>query len=444
MTNLFKKEQKDFWFFSFVFLTITLAVFFVEPLKNFLNAKEIDLGIEIIFLYYALILATLGFLYGYGIKLFKNNPPKFKSLFLLFSLFNFLFFFTQPTVSSDFFSYISQSRVFSVYGENPFFSSFAEFPQDDFFSALKNSWSDEVTPYGPVFIYLMSVVTFLGKNSLLLTIFLTKSLFVLVNFGILFLLNKIFKDNFINFLYIFNPILLIEFGINMHNESILILFILIGLYFYFKKGLKNFLLASNFFLLAVFVKIYMIIFLPILGSFIFFHQKNARKKIILLFLVGGSFFVLAVITYLPFFEGKETFRGIIAQSEKWNLFSCSPLIFIGVMISYLRNSNPLENIHEITNNCRIFFVGTSLIFYVYVYAKLRKGKNLLKDDSLILCLTLILSWFYFTSFSWFMPWYLTPLIFFLIVNFKLTKERIYLTLLRVVTVLEIFLYLFVR
>ena len=112
-------------------------------------------------------------------KLIKNSN-KFTSLKkILLSIFfvSIIFMISLPNTSTDVFYYMGTGRVFSEYGENPYYhtiNELLEVHQDD--AILKNSgiWKDILVVYGPLWIIITWLFNKLSFGSINFLLFVFK------------------------------------------------------------------------------------------------------------------------------------------------------------------------------------------------------------------------------------------------------------------------------
>jgi hypothetical protein len=171
-----------------------------------------------------------------------------KSLTLTFSLRKIIIFavifqvitlVSYPILSTDIFSYIFSERVATVHHENVWKVKPAVFSEDKFGTIA--DWKDTTSVYGGVNFGLYYLPSLIGKNDLLTLVVLYKiipAIFAIGSIYILYLLLKLYKN--INVgknlqLVFWNPLFVLEIFGSGHNDSIMIFFTLLSLYFYKKK-----------------------------------------------------------------------------------------------------------------------------------------------------------------------------------------------------------------
>jgi alpha-1,6-mannosyltransferase len=199
-------------------------------------------------------------------------------------IFQIILFLSYPILSTDIFSYIFSERVATVHNANIWHVKPATFPNDPF--AAIADWKDTTSVYGDVHYVLYLIPSLLGQNNLLLLTLLYKlipAIFALGTGYVLYLLLKLQKYDSMGIgirLIFWNPLYLLEIFGSGHNDSIMIFFTLLSIYF-FKKN--QWITAGSVLALAVQVKL-----LPIILCF-FLVLALLRKKAFMasfLFLAG--------------------------------------------------------------------------------------------------------------------------------------------------------------
>jgi len=273
------------------------------------------------------------------------------------------------------------------------------------------------------------------------TLFLFKLFFVIINILCLYLIYKIFKNKKAIYLYAFNPLILYEFAINGHNDVLIILFLLLSLYFIFKKenNIKNYSLSLFFLILSVLIKFISIIFIPIFLLVLLLRIKPIKEKIY--FILSSILIILLTISalYFPFWENTQTLSGLIHQTNIYSPIFLSPLISI--------NSIVLKNLHIANYHSlgiilgRIFFI----LFYLALMIKIFIKRNIIKTKDLIKYFCISLFVFYLSFFTWFMPWYLTLLIILIILWHAISsKNDRYINIIHYITLYGILYYIILR
>lgn len=252
-----------------------------------------------------LILIILLFIFHYFfIRKYKEYNPVFLALVI-----GYLLLLAYPLLSHDFFNYMFDARILTHYGENPYLKMALDFPQDDWLRFMH--WTHRAYPYGPSFLVLTLIPSFLSFGKLVLNYLLFKTLFVVSYVVAVFYLNKINKKSAMEFAT--HPFVLIEGLVNVHNDLIGVTFALIGIYYLFHN--KNIIARISFFLSAG------IKFLT--GPVIFLRKKEhttwnifilVGQVLLMAYLIYTrgfqQWYVLTLFAYVPFFPKLITYINI--------------------------------------------------------------------------------------------------------------------------------------
>lgn len=132
---------------------------------------------------------------------------------------------SYPFLSHDFFNYLFDARILVHYHQNPYFFKALDFPNDLWLRFMH--WTHRTYPYGPVWLALTAIPSFLGSNKFVLTAVNFKILFILFYLGNIFLLRKL-KANVLFFAT--SPYVLIESLFSPHIDSAMTFFMLLAIY----------------------------------------------------------------------------------------------------------------------------------------------------------------------------------------------------------------------
>ena len=130
---------------------------------------------------------------------------------------------TPPFLSNDVFDYVLHGRVESVHGANPYVYAPRAFADDPFFAYCQ--WPDWVTPYGPIWVALQTVLTGLGEASVWASVYLLKLSMAGCHLLTAWLLARVARAQLA--LWLWNPFLLLEVAGSAHNEALLALFLML-------------------------------------------------------------------------------------------------------------------------------------------------------------------------------------------------------------------------
>ncbi len=226
---------------------------------------------------------------------------------------------SYPFLSHDFFNYMFDAKILTFYHQNPYIMKALDFPTDPWIRFMH--WIHRAYPYGPVFLPITLIPSFLSFGKFVLDFYLFKTtnvLFYLLGVWSLLKLNKKWAVFFAT-----NPLVIFEGLINGHNDLIAVGLGLSGLYFLLKK--KG-ILSRVLFLLSAGIKYVTlpIVFLSREKSSIFNKISLGLVILVLLYLSFKQevqpWYFLTLLPFIVFFED------LIVQ------FS---LFFAGLLFSYV-------------------------------------------------------------------------------------------------------------
>ncbi len=192
------------------------------------------------------------------------------------------YFFAYPAfLSYDVFNYFFDAKIVTKYYQNPYFHSALEYRFDTWLRFMR--WTHRTYPYGPLWLLATIIPIFLGFDKLILTIFTFKIFNLIIFLGCLkmmqLILKKMKKPTSWMWAFVLNPITIYDFLISMHNESLMLFFLLASFYYLIqneKTFIKKYFLPVFFLFLSVSVKYVTIIFLPACIWFLFSRKKITR------------------------------------------------------------------------------------------------------------------------------------------------------------------------
>ncbi len=354
MSKLYKKNL--IYGFYFVILSI-LAVYsyslidlnltlFNHPLWNNFRSFIIQIGYfkrELSFGIYTFLILSLFFLQHLSIKA-KLDPVRLSFFIGAICLFSY------PFLSHDYFNYIFDAKILTFYGKNPYLFKALDFPRDQWTRFMH--WTHRTYPYGPVFLIITLIPSFLAMGKFILNYFFFKLMFIGFYLLMIYLLNKINKKWAL--LMAVNPLIIIEGLISPHNDLIGLSLAIVGIYFIFKG--KN-LLGRIFFVVSGGIK-YVTLPLIILSK---------SKKIFNILAILGIVFGIAYASYkleiqpwyfLSFFAFLPFFPELIGNLDIfWAglLFSYYPYVYLGGW------DKPYKMV--IKHNIMWIFLGLNLVYF---------------------------------------------------------------------------------
>lgn len=253
---------------------------------------------------------------------FYKNYKKFSAIKIAFVC-GFILLLSYPLLSHDLFNYMFDARILTYHHANPYASRALDFPSDPWIRFMH--WTHRTYPYGPSWLILSIIPSFLAFGKFILNFLFFKLMFVLFYIVSVYYLNKIDKKQSI--FYATHPLILIEGLINAHNDFIATALAIFGIYLVLKNQKK--LLARIFLLLSGGVKY---ITMPVI-----FAVKD-RKSLWNLLVAAG---IIILTGYLSIFS----------EIQPW--YYLSLFVFLPFYLKYIQKF-------------QIFFFGLLLSYYPYI------------------------------------------------------------------------------
>jgi len=296
-----------------------------------------------------LVIVVILFIFNYFFtKKYKNyDPIKIAILTAVIVLFSY------PFLSHDFFNYLFDAKIVTYYHQNPYLKRALDFPTDQWVRFMH--WTHRTYPYGPIFLLISLVPSFLSLGKFFLAYAFFKLTFIIFYLLAVYFLNKMNKKWAI--ILATHPLIIIEGLVSSHNDLIALSLAVIGIYFLFNK--KN-LWSRIFLVLSVGIKY---VTLPL----IFLTRRHRRINYLVFFVL------IAIILYmrmkmeiqpwyfLPFFAFLPFFDQLIISFNIFFaglLFSYYPYIYLGGWDT----ADKLILKHDIIN----LFLGLNLFYLLFI------------------------------------------------------------------------------
>lgn len=196
-----------------------------HPLWNSFREPMVQLGYHNRPLSWIIYLTIIILLFGFH-YFFVKKYKQFNVVWLSVAI-GFILLLSYPLLSHDLFNYMFDARVLTFYGENPYAKMALDFPQDEWLRFMH--WTHRAYPYGPSFLIVTLIPSFLSFGKLILNYILFKGLFILAYIVTVIYLNKINKKSAVEFAT--HPFILVEGLINAHNDLLGVTFAIIGAYY---------------------------------------------------------------------------------------------------------------------------------------------------------------------------------------------------------------------
>ena len=157
-------------------------------------------------------------------------------------------------------------------------------------------------------------------------------------------------------IYGLNPLILIEFLSNVHNDIYLITCILLAIYFLVRKNNKYF--TMIFLALSVAIKYSTVLLIPFVLIYIY-RKYSVSKRILFCLISGLSMIAFVVLLYLPYYRDFTVFTNMLVQGDRYSQ---------SIMSFFMDNINQ-NNLFMTINSLRlpifviIYVVSISIILF---------------------------------------------------------------------------------
>jgi hypothetical protein len=208
--------------YSYSLVDLNLTFFKSQFWEDFRNAV-IQLGYfkrNYSTIIYLLLISFLTFFNLVFLKI-KINPIKVALTTGIVCLF------AYPFLSHDFFNYLFDAKILTYYHQNPYLHKALDFPKDSWLRFMH--WTHRSYPYGPVFLLISLVPSFLALGKFILNFLFFKLMFILFYLMAVYCLNKMNKKWAL--LFATHPLVIIEGLISPHNDLIGVSLAIVGIYY---------------------------------------------------------------------------------------------------------------------------------------------------------------------------------------------------------------------
>jgi alpha-1,6-mannosyltransferase len=388
----FVKENKST--ILLVAITVLLYFFFGYTLERTQFLKF--LGI------YAVLFST----YFYFIKKNYNNVQFLLGISILF---RFVFLFSIPNLSQDFYRFIWDGRMLFE-GLNPYLSlpetfiNQREFPVNqaaELYAGMGELNGSHYTNYPPINQLCFLIAAVFANKSIIGSVVVMRLLIIFADVGILYFGKKILEHLKMPvhtiFWYLLNPFIIIEMIGNLHFEPVMLFFLVWAIYLLFKK---KWVWAAVLIACSITVKLIPFLFLPLFFQWFVKRDFSLKKGFLKLIAFYAIVIGTTIVLFLPFYSNElvENYSKSVGLWFRTFEFNAS-FYYVFREIGYLfRGYNEIEIIGKIIPVLTILFVG-----YITFFRKNATPKQL------ITALLFGLSFYYFTT-TTMHPWYLATLL----------------------------------
>lgn len=258
----------------------------------------------------------------------KNQFKDIKQILKYVAIISIIFVVMLPWTSSDIFYYMGVGELDSQYGKNPYYITMKEYYEqndidDEILEQGANGfWANTTVVYGPIAQFIFKICTAISFKNINICLAIFKILNVIVHLANCYLIYKLSNKKFA-IIYGLNPFVLLEFIGNVHNDIIVVFFVLLALYFLKQRKLLPSLVNLA---LATGIKYFTILLLPVV---IIYHFRNERKlniRFLRCFQYGILFLIILTLEYVLYFRDFQVVFAMFAQTSKYSKSIYSVLI----------------------------------------------------------------------------------------------------------------------
>lgn len=335
-----------------------------HPLWNSFSKQAIHLGYYQRKLSWYIYLILLLLLFSFHHIFLKRNGKY--SPIKIASIISIILFFSYPFLSHDFFNYIFDAKILTFYGENPYLKKPLDFPQDDLLRFMH--WTHRTYPYGPTFLGISIIPSFLSFGKFILSYAFFKLMSVGFYLACVYYLEK--TDKKIALQFATHPLVVLECLVNLHNDLLALSLGLIFIYYLTKNRVNSWILL----ILSVGIKY---ITVPLVLLLVSKSKRYVITAIVWQFFVliylAWSFdiqpwYFMSILVYLPFIP---------------NLLSNLHIFFLGLLLSYypfIALGEWNESRVALKHNITYTFLALNILYMLFIYLrKHRKGNFSLGD-----------------------------------------------------------------
>jgi hypothetical protein len=267
---------------------------------------------------YLFLVGSLNLLYALGYR-YVRYVRSCRVVFVFGLVFCLELVWTYPATAADVFGYVAHGHVLGLHGANPFVVPPSMYPRDPIVPYL--AFPDEPSQYGPLWVVLNAAIALAAGGDLVAEVLLYKVLAAAAHLagGALVLLAacRLGAPNRQAlagaYLFLWNPLLLWEMVGNAHNDGLMLLGGLVGVWL-LARGSDRLVLPAL--AAGALVKLPILVAAPVLVIVTWRRGRAAAIQGVLLAAM------LVVLCYLPFWHGPETLTGLARTGE--DLFTASP------------------------------------------------------------------------------------------------------------------------
>lgn len=264
------------------------------------------------------LLLVFSVCYLYIIKKHKTIFKNKKQIMIFIAIISLIFMMILPYLSSDIFYYIGSSWSAAKYNANPYYTCVEDLQNQGINDEILNNtgyWKNTTSVYGPLWNIIAEGLAGLSFGNITIALFVFKIASFFVHMLNVYIIYKITKSRKYMLLYGLNPLVLIEFLGNVHNDIYLILFLLLAIYFLVKQ--KNIVFTIIYLALSISIKYSSAIMVPFILLY-YFRNKSVIKRVGYCIITGVSIVALIILFYLRYYQDITVFTNMLIQGTKYS------------------------------------------------------------------------------------------------------------------------------
>ena len=248
-------------------------------------------------------------------EIFKDK----KNVFIFIIIISILFTIVLPFTSTDIYYYMSTGWSESHYKVNPYYTSVYELKEnrqienDEMLEKMPEIWKKTTIVYGPLWPLMCKILTSISLGNLEIGLMIFKIFNLIIHILNCYIISKTTNKKKLILIYGLNPLILFEALSNVHNDIMVVFFILLSLYFVRKK--KQIIPAVIMLACGAALKYYTVLLAPFIVLY-HFRRCNLWKKILYSILLAIIFILVLAMFYCIYAENIDILKGLEVQQGK--------------------------------------------------------------------------------------------------------------------------------
>jgi hypothetical protein len=249
-------------------------------------------------------------LFFFCFKLIQFQKLNFKFLLGLGVVFRFVFLFTEPNLSQDFYRFIWDGHLVTN-AINPYLHTPNELIKNmvamipnanQLYEGMGSLSAKHFSNYPPLNQLIFGLAALTGGKSMFGSLVVMRLIIILADLGIFYfgrkLLKNLNKSPQLIFWYFLNPLVIIELTGNLHFEGVMLFFFILSM---FLLSLEKWKSAAVILACSISIKLVPLLFLPL-----FLRYLGWKKSIVFYLIIGSISMLLFIPFYTPEFIGNYT------------------------------------------------------------------------------------------------------------------------------------------